>query len=145
MSRHLEVPLRSAIIAMAYRGFRVDALRSMRVNNRRFATVSKGKAWTGELPPRVVRALHPLGVRPFNGVKTGTVQSAFKRLTRRLAAQGAIAHAYSVHDLRHYYATSEYRRNRDLVRVSRLLNHADVKVTTKYLHELGAMEGRHGR
>lgn len=30
-------------------------------------------------------------------------------------------------------------RDRDLVRVSRLLNHADVKVTTHYLHDLGAI------
>jgi len=136
---------KEAIMAMAYRGFRVGALPHLMVNGRRFTTTSKGKAWQGELPPRVVRALLPMGKQPFAAVKTGTIQTAFKRLTRRLTAAGVIAHAYSVHDLRHFYATSEYRRDRDLVRVSRLLNHADVKVTTKYLHDLGAMEERHGR
>jgi integrase len=137
------IPLRAAVAAMAYRGFRVGALPGLVVHNRRFVTASKGKAWQGELPPRVVRSLLRLGKQPFAAVKTGTIQTAFKRLTRRLAAAGVIAHAYSVHDLRHFYATSEYRRDRDLVRVSRLLNHADVKVTTKYLHDLGAMEERH--
>jgi integrase len=139
------IPLRAAVAAMAYRGFRVGALPGLVVHNRRFTTASKGKAWQGELPPRVVRALAPLGVRPFAGMNHRSIANAFKRLTRRLAAAGVIAHAYSVHDLRHLYATSEYRRDRDLVRVSRLLNHADVKVTTKYLHDLGAMEERHGR
>jgi integrase len=132
-------PLRAAVVAMAYRGFRVGALPPLVVQGVRFATTSKGKAWSGELPPRVMRTLKPLGRAPFAGVKPGTIQTEFKRVTKRLAASGVIAHAYSVHDLRHFFASTEYRRDRDLVRVSRLLNHADVKVTTKYLHDLGSM------
>jgi len=128
-----------AIIAMAYRGFRVGALRGLRVSGSRFQTVSKGKSWTGELPPVVLRAIRGLGDRPFAPVPASTIQAAFKRITARLAAEGKIEHAYSVHDLRHFYATREYKKDHDLVRVSRLLNHGDVKVTTKYLHDLGIL------
>lgn len=131
--------LRAAVTAMAYRGFRVGALPGLTVTGSRFSTVSKGKAWKGELPLRVRAALRDRGAKPFGGVKPGTVQAAFKRVTTRLAKAGVIAHAYSVHDLRHFFASTEYAKDHDLVRVSRLLNHADVKVTTQYLSDLGAI------
>jgi integrase len=134
--------LRAAVIAMAFRGFRIGALAGLTVTGSRFTTTSKGKAWTGELPPRVMAALRDRGRHPFEGVKAGTTAAHFKRVTRRLAATGEIAHAYSVHDLRHFYATTEYRKDRDIFRVSGLLNHADVKVTMKYLHDIGATKGR---
>lgn len=132
--------LLSAVFAMAYRGFRVGALPGLTVEGSRFTTTSKGKAWAGELPLRVRAALAGRGRTPFAGVLPGTIQAYFKRVTKRLAASGAISHSYSVHDLRHFFATTEYRKDKDLVRVSRLLNHADVKVTTKYLADLGAMK-----
>jgi site-specific recombinase XerD len=71
-------------------------------------------------------------------VKAGTTAAHFKRITRRLAATGEIAHAYSVHDLRHFYAVSEYRKDKDIYRVCKLLNHSDVKTTMKYLVSIGA-------
>ena len=134
------IPLRAAVAAMAYRGFRVGALPGLVVHNRRFTTASKGKAWQGELPPRVVRALAPLGVRPFAGLNHRSIANAFKRLTKRMAAEGAIAHAYSVHDLRHHFAIQEYRKDKDIYRVCKLLNHSDVKTTMVYLQSLGAMK-----
>jgi integrase len=125
---------------MAYRGFRIGALKGLRVDGKRFTTKSKGKAWQGELPPRVRSALSDRGEKPFASIKQCTIAAGFKRVTKRLAKSGEIRHAYSVHDLRHFYAVTEYRKDRDIYRVSRLLNHADVKVTIGYLQSLGAMK-----
>jgi integrase len=132
--------LKAAVTAMAYRGFRVGALEPMRVEGSRFWTKSKGKSWQGELPRVAVSALKDRGPRPFAGMKQGTIAAHFKRVTKRLAASGEIAHAYSVHDLRHFFACAEYRKDRDIYRVSKLLNHSDVKVTMGYLQSLGAMK-----
>jgi integrase len=130
--------LKASVIVMAYRGMRIGALAGLTVTGTRFATTSKGKAWTGELPRRVLAAIRDRGRRPFEGVKAGTTAAHFKRITRRLAATGEIAHAYSVHDLRHFYAVSEYRKDKDIYRVCKLLNHSDVKTTMKYLVSIGA-------
>ena len=130
--------LRASTIAMAYRGFRVGALKPMRVDGKRFTTKSKGKAWQGELPPRVRSALADRGEKPFANIKQGTIAAGFKRVTKRLAASGEIRHAYSVHDLRHFYAVTEYRKDKDIYRVCKLLNHSDVKTTMGYLMSLGA-------
>jgi site-specific recombinase XerD len=132
--------LHTAIVLMSYRGFRIGALAGITVNGTRFSTISKGKSWRGELPRTAVSAIKDLGSHPFKGIKQGTIAAHFKRVTKRLAAAGTIAHAYSVHDLRHYYAVQEYKKDKDIYRVSRLLNHADVKVTMGYLQSLGAMK-----
>jgi site-specific recombinase XerD len=52
----------------------------------------------------------------------------------------AIAAAYSAHDLRHLYAVTEYRKDRDLYRVSKPLGHASIQVTEKYLRDMGEVD-----
>jgi hypothetical protein len=73
-------------------------------------------------------------------VKQGTLAAAFKRTTKRLASRGDIKHAYSVNDLRDFFAVQQLRKDRSfqsVKRLSRLLNHASVKHTQEYLDELG--------
>jgi integrase len=131
--------LLAAVKIMAYRGFRVGALGDLVVDGDRFRTKSKGKAWTGILPTEAVKAVEGRGARPFQHVPQSTIQTLFSRFTKRLFLSGAIRHPYSVHDLRHYFASVEYAKDHDIVRVSKALNHSDIKITVAYLHELGTL------
>jgi hypothetical protein len=36
-----------------------------------------------------------------------------------------------------FYAITEYRKDKDILRVSRLLNHSNISITQKYLRSLG--------
>jgi hypothetical protein len=47
---------------------------------------------------------------------------------------------YSAHDLRHLYAVTEYRKDRDIYRVSKLLGRASIQVTETYLRGLGKVD-----
>ncbi|MDR0441928.1 MAG: tyrosine-type recombinase/integrase [Treponema sp.] len=62
------------------------------------------------------------------------------RSIARLYKAGKINAAYSCHDLRHYYAITEYKVDRDIHRVSRLLGHASIQVTEHYLKGLGKLD-----
>jgi len=138
-AKNLKVPLQATVVAMAYRGFPVGALSGIVVSGNRFTTVNKTKKWEGELPRNVVAALKPLGTRPFESVKQGTLAAAFKRRTKLLANRGDIRHAYSVNDLRDFFAVQQLRKDRSwrtVQRLSRLLNHESVKYTQEYLNEL---------
>lgn len=69
--------------------------------------------------------------RPFAGTKETKLAAVVRKLTKKLSA------AYSAHHLRHLYAVTEYRKDRDLHRLSKLLGHASVNVTERYLRGLG--------
>jgi site-specific recombinase XerD len=129
--------LYAAVAAMARRGFRMGALPRLTVMpDGRFSTVSKGKNWTGRLPPALVELLAPFGRKPFSTTTEKQIQTGFMRRTEVLVKEKRLlAHAYTPHDLRHHFASVEYAKDRDVLRVSKLLNHADVGITTRYLHE----------
>jgi site-specific recombinase XerD len=138
-ARNLGVPLRAAVIAMAYRGFPVGALPGLVISGNHFVTLNKTKEWTGELPKKVVATLKLRGSKPFADVKSGSIQAAFKRTTTLLANRGDIKHAYSVNDLRDFFAVQQLRKDRSwrsVQHLSHLLNHESVKYTQEYLEEL---------
>lgn len=60
----------------------------------------------------MIRAARLDSRRPF----AGTTES-------KLAESGTISAAYSAHDFRHFYAITEFRKDRDVYRVSKLLGH----------------------
>ena len=43
---------------------------------------------------------------------------------------------YSCHDFRHYFAVTEYEKDKDIVRISKLLNHSGIQITQDYLKSL---------
>lgn len=134
--------LRAAATVMAYRGLRVGALPSLSIRGDRFTARSKGKDITGELPAKTLEAIRAAGLdarRPFEDLSETVIADRFRRATRKLAAAGTIAAAYSAHDLRHAYAVREYRKDKDLLRVKGLLNHASVTVTELYLKGIGEL------
>jgi site-specific recombinase XerD len=140
-----ELPLYEAAAAavMAFRGLRAGALPTLSIAGGRFAGHSKGKDIAGQLPAAAMSAIKKAGLPlrgPFAGIKANTLEQRIIRAVAKLHKAGKLAAAYSCHDLRHYYAITEYSRDRDIHRVSKLLGHASIQVTGGYLRGLGEIE-----
>ena len=135
--------LQAAIVIMADLGLRVGALPAMRINGSTFISTSKGKEIAGELPRELKREIAQAGLSaraPFEGVTAGHIADTFRWLVGGLYDAGRIRERYSVHDLRHSFATRLYLETRDVYRVSRALHHSGVDITTRYLRSLGLQE-----
>jgi site-specific recombinase XerD len=136
----LEGETRAAAAVMLYRGLRVGALPSLAIRAGRFTARSKGKDISGELPAEALAAIRGAGLearKPFADLSAPVLTTRIIRATTKLAETGTIATAYSAHDFRHLYAVTEYRKDRDIYRVSKLLGHASIQVTELYLRGLG--------
>lgn len=124
---------------MAYRGFRAGAFPGMKIHGKTFETTSKGKDIAGELPETCINKLKALGVNysePFTKWTAGAIEQNTRYYITKLFKAGKISAIYSVHDFRHFYAVQEYTRDKDIYRVSKLLNHASIQVTENYLRGL---------
>jgi len=75
--------------------------------------------------------------KPFAWINANAIERRINYHIGKLRKAGKIAAAYSCHDFRHYFAINEYKKDRDIVRVSKLLNHANVSITQNYLRGLG--------
>ncbi|HUW39419.1 MAG TPA: site-specific integrase [Rectinemataceae bacterium] len=135
--------VRAAATVMLFRGLRVGALPSLTIRGERFTARSKGKDISGDLPAEVFIVLRAGTIdarRPFAETTETKLADAIRKRTARLAEFGTIKAAYSAHDFRHLYAVTEYRRDRDIYRVSKLLGHASIQVTETYLRGLGEVD-----
>lgn len=134
--------LRAAAVVMSSRGLRVGALPSLTIRGTRFTARSKGKDIVGELPLKALEAIKAASLdpkRPFAEWTETKIADLFRKRTAKLAEAGTISEPYSVHDLRHFYAVKEYRKDKDLLRVRTLLGHASVQVTETYLRSVGEL------
>jgi site-specific recombinase XerD len=134
---------RAAAVVIARRGLRAGALPSLTIRAGRFTAQSKGKDISGTLPAEAFEALRTAGLddrAPFAGTSATKIEDAIRKTCLKLAVEGKIRAAYSAHDLRHFYAVREYRKDRDLHRVSKLLGHASIQVTETYLKGLGEVD-----
>jgi site-specific recombinase XerD len=132
----------AAISVMAFRGLRAGALPSLAMWGGRFTATSKGKDISGELPPRALKAIEAAGLSlkaPFAGQTVNSIEKAVRYLTEKLYKSGAIEAAYSCHDFRHFYAVTEYQKDKDIHRVKDLLHHSSIEITDNYLRSLGAL------
>jgi site-specific recombinase XerD len=140
-------PIEYAIIeTIALRGLRAGALPTLEKKGERYLGKSKGKALKeGEvdgvtLPPNVIKAIAAakLDVRkPFAWITANAIERRINYQIGKLYQAGKIKAAYSCHDFRHYFAKNEYQKDKDILRVSRLLNHANISITQKYLRSIG--------
>ena len=133
----------AAAAVMAYRGLRAGALHTLSISGGKFSGYSKGKDISGALPVAVLDTIKAASLPlrgPFAGIVPNTLEKRIARAIEKLYRAGKIQAAYSCHDLRHYYAVTEYRKDKDIHRVSKLLGHASIQVTENYLKGLGEVE-----
>jgi site-specific recombinase XerC len=134
------------IVTLALRGLRAGALPSLEKRGERYQGKSKGKnLMEGELsgvtlPPKVIKAITAAGLdvkKPFAWTNANAIERRINYHIGKLYQAGKIKAAYSCHDFRHFFAKREYEKDKDILRVSRLLNHANIAVTQKYLRTIG--------
>jgi len=133
--------LKAACIAVIEHGFRVGALPTLQIWGGRFQGESKGKSIAGVLSERTKAALAEANLDPRNPWQTTSADSLrnrFQYLCRQLSAQHLIAEAYSIHDLRHYFAINHYQQHKDIYALKHLLGHASIQVTEHYLKGMQA-------
>jgi integrase len=125
---------------MAYRGLRAGALPTLSITGGKFTGHSKGKDIAGQMPTAALKAIKAatLPLRsPFAGILANTLEKRIARAINKLYISGKVKASYSCHDLRHFYAVTEYRRNKDIHALKNLLGHASIQVTESYLHSIG--------
>jgi hypothetical protein len=128
-----------AVYVMAYRGLRVGGLNKLKVWGNRYKTVSKGKMIQGEFPIEVLCNIKVSALNsnsPFEGYTTNALKLRIYRATSKLHKEGKIRSAYSAHDFRHFYAVSEYQKDKDIYKLSKLLDHSNIAITETYLKSL---------
>ena len=134
----------AAVAVMAFRGLRIGGLPEMEISGERFKTRSKGKDISGKLPGNALAALKahnaPNKRRPFGGITHDALARRIEYHIGKLHQAGKIKAAYSCHDFRHFYAITEYRKDKDIHRVKKLLDHASIQVTESYLRGLGEVQ-----
>ena len=149
------VPLRERAIlaAMALRGLRAGALPTLELKAGRYYGMSKGKKLIeGEVegitfPDAVLDIMKAAGLnkrKPFawktrqgTAMNANAIESRINRHIGKLHQEGKIRASFSCHDFRHFFAVQEYKRNKDIFRLSKLLNHTGISITQTYLKSLG--------
>jgi len=131
--------LHLAITMIVENGFRIGALPTITIWGGRYRGISKGKQIAGDLTEHTLSLLKdsPLDAKaPWQGVNSDSIRNAFRYLTKKLYNEKKIIAPFSVHDLRHYFAINEYKKDRDIYRLKVLLVHASIQVTETYLQGL---------
>ena len=133
----------AAVSVMAFRGLRIGALPGMEITEERFRTRSKGKDISGVLPGNILAAIKAANApdkrRPFAGITQEALARRIEYHIGKLHTAGKIGAAYSCHDFRHFYAVTEYRKDKDIKRVQGLLFHSGIQITDRYLRGLGEL------
>lgn len=140
-------PIERAIVeTLAGRGLRAGALPTLEKKGTRYTGTSKakelkeGNAAGITLPASALDAIKAAGLdikKPFAGLSGNAIENRINTKMQKLYKAGKIRAAYSCHDFRHYFAVREYQKNKDIFRLSKLLNHAGVQITQTYLRSLG--------
>ena len=124
-----------AVSIMCYRGLRIGSLNKMKIWGNKYQSVSKGKSIYGELPIEVICNIK--GNRtPFENYSTNSLKLRIYRHTTKLYNEGKISSPFSCHDFRHYFSVTEYMKDKDIYRLSKLLDHSNISVTESYLRSL---------
>jgi len=91
-------------------------------------------------PAAVLDAIQAAGLdlkKPFAWTNANAIERRINYHIGKLYKVGAIGSGFSCHDFRHFFAVQEYKKDRDILRVSKLLNHANISITQNYLRSLG--------
>jgi integrase len=144
---------RAIVIVMATRGLRAGALPTLEQKGEKYIGKSKGKRLEENsaagitLPPEALEAIRAAELdikKPFawqtkqgNPNSANAIECRVNFQIAKIYNAGLIRCRYSCHDFRHYFAVQEYKKNKDIFRLSKLLNHAGIQVTQTYLRSIG--------
>jgi site-specific recombinase XerD len=132
-----------AVSIMAYRGLRVGALPSLSIVGNRYTAHSKGKDISGTFDPAIIKAIKKAGLKlpsPFADFTSLQIQPRMSYVLEGLQKKGVVKEAYSSHDFRHFFAVTEYNKDKDIYRLCKLLNHASIAITETYLKSLNVID-----
>lgn len=138
-----EPQLNTIIYIMAKAGLRVGAFNELTIKEGKFYTQSKGKEYRGKFSAEILEHIKNAGLNlysPFKGVNTDSLKNKIQYEVEKLYKAGKINAPYSAHDFRHYYAVTEYSKDKDIYRVSKLLNHTSIQITETYLKGLNVID-----
>ena len=142
MSNLEDEKLSLIVSIMTYRGLRIGAFKSLSIRGENFKAVSKGKEYKGTFGPEIIARITELKLplpSPFADIDTVSLKSKVKYEVEKMYLAGKIKAPYSAHDFRHYFAATEYQKDHDIYRVSKLLNHASIAVTETYLKSINVI------
>lgn len=135
--------LKAIILIMKTCGLRVGAFtKDFQIKGNKFFCKTKGDEFIGTLNDDCLKAIRQASLKHtdvFAGWTDNKVKCLFKYYTRNLYKAGVIHYAYSCHDLRHFFAITEYKKDCDILRVSRMLGHSGISITEKYLKGLNIL------
>lgn len=124
---------------MAKLGLRAGAFENLSLFGNVLTTISKGKEIKMNVSDEIIKIFDTNKIAkkgPFAKWKPHRIENLIRYYTEKLYKQGKIKAVYSAHDFRHYFATREYSVNKDIYRISKLLNHSSIQTTQIYLRSL---------
>lgn len=137
--------IKAAIIFIMECGVRVGALPKLEIRNNKYYSYSKGKEISWKVTDKVIKLLakarrakqNNLSFNcPFKNKSSEVIRNIFYRSSKRLYQQGKIKAAYSIHDIRHYFAVTLYKQTKDIELIRQALNHSSIAITGIYLKSL---------
>lgn len=131
--------IKMAVIFIMECGVRVGALPKLEIRNNRYYSYSKGKEISWKVTDKVIKELKKYNLAfnaPFKNKSSEVIRNIFYRSSKRLYEQGKIKASYSIHDIRHYFAVTLYKKNRDIELIRKALNHSNIAITGLYLRSL---------
>ncbi|MCZ9920427.1 tyrosine-type recombinase/integrase [Brachyspira hyodysenteriae] len=131
--------IKVAIIFIMECGVRVGALPKLEIRNNKYYSYSKGKEISWKVTEKVIKLLKQNNLsfnNPFKNKSSEVIRNIFYRSSKRLYNQGKIKAAYSIHDIRHYFAVTLYKQTKDIELIRQALNHSSIAITGIYLKSL---------
>ncbi|MEI0699999.1 site-specific integrase [Brachyspira intermedia] len=131
--------IKVAIIFIMECGVRVGALPKLEIRNNKYYSYSKGKEISWKVTDKIIKSLKQNNLsfnNPFKNKSSEVIRNIFYRSSKRLYNQGKIKAAYSIHDIRHYFAVTLYKQTKDIELIRQALNHSSIAITGIYLKSL---------
>ena len=131
--------IKMAVIFIMECGVRVGALPKLEIRNNKYYSYSKGKEISWKVTDKVIKELKKNNLTfnaPFKNKSSEVIRNIFYRSSKRLYVQGKIKAAYSIHDIRHYFAVTLYKKTKDIELIRKALNHSNIAITGLYLRSL---------
>lgn len=131
--------IKMAVIFIMECGVRVGALPKLEISNNKYYSYSKGKEISWKVTDKVIKELKKNNLAfnaPFKNKSSEVIRNIFYRSSKRLYEQGKIKASYSIHDIRHYFAVTLYKKTRDIELIRKALNHSNIAITGLYLRSL---------